>query len=120
VTYFASWSSLVGITPFALWKWVPVHWADHGVLILSLGDSGLLGSFFMNIAFRYAPAAVVASFDYAAMLSARAPRLRSRFRQQVSASVPIPEEGACLHSAALLPLVSNHTEKQMFPTMHVR
>lgn len=68
VTYFASWSSLVGITPFALWHWVPLHWADHGVLILSLGLIGLLGSFFMNIAFRYAPAAVVASFDYAAIL----------------------------------------------------
>ncbi len=68
VTYFASWSSLVGITPFALWQWVPLNLADHGVLILCLGLVGLLGGFFINTAFRYAPAAVVASFDYTAIL----------------------------------------------------
>lgn len=68
VTYFASVSSLVGITPFALWQWVPLHWADHGMLILGLGLVGLVGGFCMNTAFRYAPAAVVASFDYTAIL----------------------------------------------------
>lgn len=68
VTYFASFISLVGITPFALWQWVPLNWADHGVLILSMGLLGLVGGFFVNLAFRYAPATVVASFDYTAIL----------------------------------------------------
>lgn len=54
ITYCTAWVSLLGITPFALWFWVPVQWSQHYWLILGVGLVGFIGGFLMNAAFRYA------------------------------------------------------------------
>lgn len=68
VTYCSAWVGLLGITPPALWFWVPIEWGQHYGLILGVGLVGFVGGFLMNTAFRYAPAAVVAALDYAGIL----------------------------------------------------
>lgn len=68
ITYCTAWVGLFGISPFALWFWEPVQWSQHYWLILGVGLVGFIGGFLMNIAFRYAPAAVVAALDYAGIL----------------------------------------------------
>jgi len=47
--------------------WVPLH-AGHWPLFVGIGVTGALGQHFITEAFRHAPAAVVAPFEYTALL----------------------------------------------------
>lgn len=53
--------------PFAVMVWVPVHLVDLP-LLLALAVFGTLGITLIGQAFRFAPAAVVAPFDYTALI----------------------------------------------------
>jgi drug/metabolite transporter (DMT)-like permease len=52
---------------FAIPGWVPLH-AEHWPLFIGIGVTGALGQHFITEAFRHAPAAVVAPFEYTALL----------------------------------------------------
>jgi drug/metabolite transporter (DMT)-like permease len=51
----------------AIPHWVPLQ-LDHWPLFVGIGISGALGQHFITEAFRHAPAAVVAPFEYTALL----------------------------------------------------
>ena len=57
----------VGAGLLAIPDWVPLA-ADHWPLLLGIGITGALGQHFITEAFRHAPAAVVAPFEYTALL----------------------------------------------------
>ena len=57
----------VGAGLLAIRGWVPMQ-AAHWPLLLGIGLSGALGQHFITEAFRHAPAAVVAPFEYTALL----------------------------------------------------
>jgi len=49
-------------------QWIAVNWSAHWPWILTLGIAGAIGQYFIIEAFRYAPASVVAPFDYTALI----------------------------------------------------
>jgi len=57
----------VGAGLLAIPDWVPLA-ADHWPLLLGIGITGALGQHLITEAFRHAPAAVVAPFEYTALL----------------------------------------------------
>jgi len=57
----------VGAGLLAIPAWVPLH-LDHWPLFVGVGVTGALGQHFITEAFRHAPAAVVAPFEYTALL----------------------------------------------------
>ena len=57
----------VGAGLLAIPGWVPLH-LDHWPLFVGIGFTGALGQHFITEAFRHAPAAVVAPFEYTALL----------------------------------------------------
>jgi drug/metabolite transporter (DMT)-like permease len=57
----------VGAGLLAIVGWVPVQ-AAHWPLLIGIGITGALGQHFITDAFRHAPAAVVAPFEYTALL----------------------------------------------------
>lgn len=57
---------LIYAAPFALWVWAPVQ-ADDIPLFVAIAVCGSLGITLIGQAFRYAPAAVVAPFDYTSL-----------------------------------------------------
>ena len=57
----------VGAGVFAIRGWVPLQ-AGHWPLLAGIGLTGALGQHFITDAFRHAPAAVVAPFEYTALL----------------------------------------------------
>lgn len=57
----------VGAGLLALPHWRDLQWADLP-LMLGVGACGALGQYFITVAFRSAPAAVVAPFEYTALL----------------------------------------------------
>lgn len=64
------WSALglAGVSlPFTVGVWVTPAWADALVFLL-LGLSGTAATYFLTVAYRHAPAAVVAPIDYTALL----------------------------------------------------
>ncbi len=62
---------LIYAAPFALWLWVPVQAADLWLFVL-IAICGSLGITLIGQAFRMAPAAVVAPFDYTSLIWAAA------------------------------------------------
>jgi drug/metabolite transporter (DMT)-like permease len=65
------WFSLllsVGAGLLAIPNWVPLMLAVHWPLILGIGLTGAIGQHFITEAFRRAPAAVVAPFEYTALI----------------------------------------------------
>jgi drug/metabolite transporter (DMT)-like permease len=57
----------VGAGLLAIPGWVPLN-LDHWPLFIGVGVMGALGQHFITEAFRHAPAAVVAPFEYTALL----------------------------------------------------
>jgi drug/metabolite transporter (DMT)-like permease len=57
----------VGAGLLSIPVWREIHW-DHLPIILGVGVTGALGQNFITVAFRSAPAAVVAPFEYTALL----------------------------------------------------
>jgi drug/metabolite transporter (DMT)-like permease len=57
----------VGSGLLAIRGWVPVQ-VGHWPLLVGIGLTGALGQHFITEAFRHAPAAVVAPFEYTALL----------------------------------------------------
>jgi len=57
----------VGAGLLAIPAWVPLD-LDHWPLFVGVGVTGALGQHFITEAFRHAPAAVVAPFEYTALL----------------------------------------------------
>jgi drug/metabolite transporter (DMT)-like permease len=57
----------VGAGLLAIPDWVPLA-ADHWPLLVGIGITGALGQHLITEAFRHAPAAVVAPFEYTALL----------------------------------------------------
>jgi drug/metabolite transporter (DMT)-like permease len=57
----------VGAGLLAIPAWVPLEF-DHWPLFVGVGVTGALGQHFITEAFRHAPAAVVAPFEYTALL----------------------------------------------------
>jgi len=57
----------VGAGLLAIPHWVPLQ-PDHWPLFVGVGATGALGQHFITEAFRHAPAAVVAPFEYTALL----------------------------------------------------
>jgi len=57
----------IGAGLFAIPGWLPLQF-DHWPLFLGIGVTGALGQHFITDAFRNAPAAVVAPFEYTALL----------------------------------------------------
>jgi len=57
----------VGAGLLAIPHWVPLH-IDHWPLFVGIGLTGAFGQHFITEAFRHAPAAVVAPFEYTALL----------------------------------------------------
>jgi drug/metabolite transporter (DMT)-like permease len=57
----------VGAGLLAIAGWVPLL-ADHWPLFVGVGLTGAIGQHFITEAFRHAPAAVVAPFEYTALL----------------------------------------------------
>ena len=57
----------VGAGLLAIPHWVPLR-PDHWPLFVGVGATGALGQHFITEAFRHAPAAVVAPFEYTALL----------------------------------------------------
>jgi drug/metabolite transporter (DMT)-like permease len=57
----------VGAGLLAIPAWVPLN-LDHWPLFVGVGVTGALGQHFITEAFRHAPAAVVAPFEYTALL----------------------------------------------------
>jgi len=57
----------VGAGLLAIPGWVPLH-VEHWSLYVGVGVTGALGQHFITEAFRHAPAAVVAPFEYTALL----------------------------------------------------
>jgi drug/metabolite transporter (DMT)-like permease len=57
----------VGAGLLAVPHWAPLQY-DHWPLFLGIGVTGALGQHFITEAFRHAPAAVVAPFEYTALL----------------------------------------------------
>lgn len=53
--------------PFTVSVWVTPAWAD-GLVFLLLGLSGTAATYLLTVAYRHAPAAVVAPMDYTALL----------------------------------------------------
>ena len=62
---------MIYAAPFALLAWVPVQ-ADDLWLFVAIAIFGILGITMIGQAFRLAPAAVVAPFDYTALVWAAA------------------------------------------------
>ncbi|MCF3934056.1 DMT family transporter [Acuticoccus sp. M5D2P5] len=58
---------LIYATPFALWVWSPVALSDVKLLVV-IAVCGSLGITLIGQAFRLAPAAVVAPFDYTSLI----------------------------------------------------
>jgi drug/metabolite transporter (DMT)-like permease len=59
---------LVGAGLLAIPDWHPVQWSRDLLLILGVGVMGSIGQNLITVAFRSAPVAVVAPFEYTAML----------------------------------------------------
>ncbi len=59
---------MVGAGLLALPAWRALDWAGHYPLIIGVGIAGSLGQQLITVAFRSAPAAVVAPFEYTAMI----------------------------------------------------
>ena len=57
----------VGAGLLAIPQWVPLH-LEHWPLFVGIGVTGALGQHLITEAFRHAPAAVVAPFEYTALL----------------------------------------------------
>ena len=57
----------VGAGLLSIPHWAPLH-LDHWPLFVGVGVTGALGQHFITEAFRHAPAAVVAPFEYTALL----------------------------------------------------
>lgn len=64
---FAMLFPMIYAAPFALANWTPVQPADYG-LFVALAVCGSLGLALIGQAFRLAPAAIVAPFDYTALI----------------------------------------------------
>ena len=64
---FAMLFPMIFAAPFAVANWVPVHGGDI-VLFVGLAICGSLGLALIGQAFRMAPAAIVAPFDYTALI----------------------------------------------------
>jgi len=59
---------MVGAGLLALPAWRALDWAGHYPLLIGVGIAGSLGQQLITVAFRSAPAAVVAPFEYTAMI----------------------------------------------------
>jgi drug/metabolite transporter (DMT)-like permease len=59
---------LFGAGLLALPVWRALQWAEHYPLFIGVGIAGTLGQQLITVAFRSAPAAVVAPFEYTAMV----------------------------------------------------
>jgi drug/metabolite transporter (DMT)-like permease len=59
---------MVGAGLLALPAWRALDWAGHYPLFIGVGIAGSLGQQLITVAFRSAPAAVVAPFEYTAMI----------------------------------------------------
>jgi len=59
---------MVGAGVLSVPGWHDIRWADDFKLILGVGIMGSIGQNLITVAFRSAPAAVVAPFEYTAML----------------------------------------------------
>jgi drug/metabolite transporter (DMT)-like permease len=59
---------MIGAGVLAIPGWREIHWAHDLPLILTVGIMGAIGQQLITVAFRSAPAAVVAPFEYTALL----------------------------------------------------
>jgi drug/metabolite transporter (DMT)-like permease len=59
---------MVGAGLLALPAWKPIQWSSDWLMIAGIGVLGSIGQQLVTVAFRNAPAAVVAPFEYTALL----------------------------------------------------
>jgi drug/metabolite transporter (DMT)-like permease len=59
---------MIGAGLLAIPDWRPIQWGRDLLLIVGVGVMGAIGQNLITVAFRSAPAAVVAPFEYTAML----------------------------------------------------
>lgn len=59
---------MIGAGLLALPAWKPIQWGSDWMMIAGVGVLGSIGQQLITVAFRSAPAAVVAPFEYTAML----------------------------------------------------
>lgn len=69
IIFFFSLGSIIFLTPFVIWNWVPLSQQQFLFLILA-GGAAALGQFGITFAYRFAPAKNIAVFDYSQVLFA--------------------------------------------------